>query len=633
VRGRGDLRAPAGRRPARPEEPITLLATANGFGLNWIDLPRKGAKGEVTVKLVKDLPVRGKLINTEGKPVAGVKVEVVSLAEPLSAWLKTFAGGASSRMPAGGAGGAGVGGVGPPTFRLAAMLSDTRKLLLPLTRVVHVTDSDKDGRFEIRGLGVERAVLAEGRSNTVVVPQFVIVTRQDFDPKKHKASAGGGPRGAGGLAGVMRTPPLFGVSFTHAVVAGRKVSGTVRESGSGKPIEGATILVYVDGQFATQAATVVTDAKGRYTFPSLPKSARYQLRVTPGPASPCFPTSVRAEDKAGLAPVTCDVELIRGIEVTGQVTDKEGVGVRSLVRCVPLQDNLAAKKSRSSLFGRPVATDDNGRFRLVAVPGGNALLAVVDGGAPGSSRPVNEYKPAAVNDEERKRLQIRLRNGRPTLGVVGALSVALDRNNACRVVDVKEGAASFNLTVDKGKQATLRLRDSEGKPVAGALASGVTVVSRPFETLQTDVCSVFALDPANPRTVAFFHEKRNLAAVVTVRGDEKGPITVPLVPTATVTGRALGSDGKPLAGAWIRPVYKDNTVMSLSVRAGQRTSPRTDEKGTFKITGILPNQKITFRAGGNRRAPLIEKTSKERAPVKSGATTDLGDIHFEAAPR
>ncbi len=56
-------------------------------------------------------------------------------------------------------------------------------LLTPLNNVLRVPATDKDGRFEITGLGAERAVMVEMKSATAVMPILMIATREGFDPK------------------------------------------------------------------------------------------------------------------------------------------------------------------------------------------------------------------------------------------------------------------------------------------------------------------------------------------------------------------------------------------------------------------------------------------------------------------
>jgi hypothetical protein len=223
---------------------------------------------------------------------------------------------------------------------------------------------------------------------------------------------------------------------------------------------------------------------------------------------------------------------------------------------------------------------------------------------------------------------------------VGATIV--EHNNACRVVDVKEGkATSFDLTVDPGKKLTLRLTDPDGKPVTGALAAGVNAMPTTVVSLATDECPVYALDGKKTRQLIFLHAKRKLAGLATVRGDEKKPVVVKMTATATLTGRLLNSKGEPLAGESIFPVYTDPSIgKALSYRlmrggvGGGRVAaapPQTDKKGEFRVEGLLPGQKLVLLI--QRGAALLgDEADQQRGPLKSGTTTALGDIRIKSKP-
>lgn len=53
---------------------VQVMAVAEGYGCDWDGI--EAAKGELTLRLVKDVPIAGPLVDREGKPVAGAKVRV-----------------------------------------------------------------------------------------------------------------------------------------------------------------------------------------------------------------------------------------------------------------------------------------------------------------------------------------------------------------------------------------------------------------------------------------------------------------------------------------------------------------------------------------------------------------------------
>src|SRR5207249_1752602 len=127
------------KKEAQPNgnKPAALIAAADGFGIDWIDLPQEGAPGELTFHLVKDVPIRGRLVSTEGKPLPSVAVHVMGVMVPakFDDFLKTYQ--LQQRH----------------IDDLMAKVVD-----LPLSKVLRVTSSDKDGRFEIKGAGIDRVV-------------------------------------------------------------------------------------------------------------------------------------------------------------------------------------------------------------------------------------------------------------------------------------------------------------------------------------------------------------------------------------------------------------------------------------------------------------------------------------------
>jgi hypothetical protein len=208
---------------------------------------------------------------------------------------------------------------------------------------------------------------------------------------------------------------------------------------------------------------------------------------------------------------------------------------------------------------------------------------------------------------------------------------SLNLYNACKVVDLQENAGPVvcDLTVHPGKSLALHLQDPDGQPLVGVTATGMDAMGS-LGALKTAACPVFALDPEQPRRLAFLHGERKLATLVTVRGDEKEPLIVRLAPASAITGRLLDRDGKPIAGADIVP----RDAAAVDKREAERVSrsmtpPRTDKDGRFRLEGLFPGMKINIQARTNQGF-LVEETTPERKPLQSGATQDLGDIRVKA---
>src|SRR5262249_7467583 len=60
-----------------------VIAHADRLGIDWFEHPADKAGAEdVVLKLVKDQPITGRMLDTEGKPVAGATVGITSIYVP-----------------------------------------------------------------------------------------------------------------------------------------------------------------------------------------------------------------------------------------------------------------------------------------------------------------------------------------------------------------------------------------------------------------------------------------------------------------------------------------------------------------------------------------------------------------------
>src|SRR5262249_9766098 len=155
------------------------------------------------------------------------------------------------------------------------------------------------------------------------------------------------------------------------------------------------------------------------------------------------------------------------------------------------------------------------------------------------------------SEEDRKHVNVTERDGSRHYTAAGNSIEFLSTENAVKRLDLAEGAdpIAIDLYLDRGRSLVVKVQDADGRPLPGAIASGVTE-SWPITYARTKAeCPIYALDPKRPRALAFYHVERKLGGALTVRGDEAGPLAVTLRPTGSVTGRVLDADGQPVAGA------------------------------------------------------------------------------------
>lgn len=595
--GRFRLELPRKELEIKTGRPLPLLAVAGSFGLAWVELTAE-TRGDLTLRLVKDVPIRGRVLTTEGKPVSGVSVTVIGVMafERLDDFLRAY----------------------QREDRHVDEGTGARRLNLPLNSVLRIEPTDKDGRFEIRGIGIERLAGLAVKSDAVAPNRILVVTRTDFDAKAF-------------LKDAIRPPgeqiPLFGPSFEHVVkreAAARTpaIEGVVREAGSGKPLPGVTVTA--------AGASAVTDARGHYRLTSMRKVQEYTLQVTTPKDVPLVGRWLRVPAPASGEIARADAELMRGVVVTGRVYDKAtGKGVRDCpVRFSPLPENQTKKTEGLALY---TTTGDDGRYRLVTIPGPGVLLAQI----PGTilkidGVPIYPYKAAEFDAADRRRVKL-TDELKPYRGFVTASGVEmLDHNNACKVLDIQDGdtPVSCDLALDPGKTLTVSLQDAEGKPLTGAEVAGISAQSLRTVPFKTATGRIYALDPDNPRSVVFVHTARKLAATVTLRGDEKEPVTVRLKPTAILTGRVLDADGQPVAGAEIYERYATSAGRQLTKSQVRWFRPRTDKEGRFRLDGIVPGLALELGFVKGRQM-LVPQERREVTPPESGKTLDLGEVRVK----
>src|SRR5262249_7871496 len=147
--------------------------------------------------------------------------------------------------------------------------------------------------------------------------------------------------------------------------------------------------------------------------------------------------------------------------------------------------------------------------------------------------------------------------------------------------------------------------------------------------LGESTATVYALDPKQPRTLLVYHAGKQLAAAVTVRGDEKQPVEARLSPLGKVTGRLLDADGEPLVGATVSVSAWSEIGRELYRFANPGGKPVvTDKEGRFALPGVVPGMKfyVQVRKG---EAFYAGKPKIGVRQVKAGETLDLGKRTLE----
>jgi RNA polymerase sigma factor (sigma-70 family) len=589
---------------AELDKQATVVATAEGFAPDWVKVGEVKPDRPVSLRLHRDnLPVSGRILSLEGKPIAGVTVEVVRVGkytdgDDLKGWIDHH-----QELRAKG----------------YAYIRTKLNLLRPeACGQPRTFTTDADGKVTLAGFGRNRVLWLKIRGETVETRGMKAMTypgpAESFDPTHPGEDA------------------LFGNTFVQHLGPTKPIVGTVRDRKTGKPIAGAI----VEDASGSYRATAVTDPNGRYRLVGLPKMQKYPVGVGGKPGVPYFDASSwEIEDTPGLDPLTKDFELDRGVEVTGRLTDKAtGKPVPGEVRYFEREDNKLARERPKSgrVVGEWGTVGKDGRFRTLVDPGPGILIVVTNDPKPYPFANINElFGKYRVNGFPMQPMQA---------------IVPIDANEA----DPKSLTHDIALTPAVEVEGTLV--DPDGRPLAGVRAAGLAPPDlmqllrrddKPNPTrdrLKTANFTAIGVHPDEPRTLVFADPEKKLGKVYVLPAGERGPVTVRLELLAAASGRVVDAAGKPLVGAkvavQIASPWKDasftlpaelahNFPAWLDVQSREVVA---DENGRFTAEGLLPGIKYGVWVKAGEEYVTVRPAA---IPLAPGKTTALGDLKFDPA--
>ena len=277
------------------------------------DLQRRLGDQQPVLKLVKDdVPITGRVVNTEGNPVAGVRLRVNELwLNPqgnLDQW-ETAAKDAKadfillrSKAPA---------GMNGP--QLPAIVSDVQ--------------TDGDGRFTLPGVG--QSALRSSWSVRPASNRSLVWARTRTGEKITVPLRRGVPKGlrSGRLESRKVEETIYPAEVTHVTAQSRPVVGTITDADTGQPIAGVLVS---DGQDSSNVVIAgdkkyiyaVTDAKGHYRLDGLVADSPEEVIVDPPSSTPYLPVGEKVTVLLNAPELKLDFQLHKGIWVRGRVIDR-----------------------------------------------------------------------------------------------------------------------------------------------------------------------------------------------------------------------------------------------------------------------------------------------------------------------
>ncbi len=618
-----------------------VVAIAMGYGPDEVAVGDQPDATDLQLATAR-VPIEGRILDLEGRPIAGVQVSVSEIGKPgapLEAWLEFAKDNPASVQDEANMASRAAASTARP---IAFFPTRERIRAIELTGL-HPAVTDSDGRFQIDGIGDDRQATLRIESSKIAVTLLHAVTR-DMPAVNTPL---GDPR--------YRSGKAFGSKFTYSAEPAQDIYGTVRDRESGAPIAGAKIevsqlagnLLHLAGFLSTE-----TDAEGHYVLGGIPKapenSPGTRITVFPPRELPYFRSTHQVPARPGLEPIALDIELTSGIWLEGQVTDANTNGaVRSVVAYYPFRDNPNAEGHEgfnrhimSMGLDESVATDFQGRFRIPGLPGRGAVRVIAENDS--------EYEIDVGATNLRRGSRWNLYH----MGMTG---------NALVEVNAPEGSETVHVDaqVVPLRSLTLRVADEQGQDVVGFKIAGRVPLERPVffgrsptywdrpASRSASVQVFLGNEQEQRRPLALYHPERSIGAVVDLKTlGASQEVSVTLRPCATIVGRLTRRDGQPVSGGALRAgigEIQERKILSLT-KSGKATSsgPRKFLRhsaldyayleGDGRFSYVLPpgegySMYLTNTEDG------AEPTIFSDLTIGAGETIDLGEINIDADPQ
>jgi RNA polymerase sigma factor (sigma-70 family) len=579
------------REKSGEDKPVVAAMAAN-FGVGWLEVPADGRSDDLTLRLVRDQPITGQIIDLEGRPVPGATVRLLEITANLLVQEE------ESESP-------------------RRHKTDLAPDGINLSRLGLKVMSDSKGQFRLTGVCENRLLRAQLDGPLLASQYLHVATGHDNAFKiGHDSSVLMGPGKSVMVKFKDHSEPItyYGANFRYIATPTKPVVGAVRDKDTGKPLAGVTVE---SNKLANSSVPgnnivhIVTDAEGRYRLTGLPKGQGNRIRLVPRDDQPYLSINALVPDSPGLDPVTVDFELKRGIWIEGKLTDKAtgkpvpdgyvayyAMAGNAHVRDYPGFDGTNAPT-------RGVRTKQDGSFRLVGLPG-PGLIAVFYTG---------RHLTVPDRDDEYGSKEPVLDTSPRPLGLLINYTALARIDPAQDVESVRR-----DVTLDPGWTFTGTVLGPDDKPLVGARYFGLSDRDGPYNTTKTAEFTVKAFNPRRPRDVFFQHPEKGLVGVARPPKENGGSIIVKMQPGATITGRLVDTEGHPRAGVELQVVFRSNEGLAWS---GYDSHERikTDQEGRFRIEALVPG--YAFRLIADRRNLLLGDG------LRSGQTTDLGYVKMK----
>lgn len=389
----------------------------------------------------------------------------------------------------------------------------------------------------------------------------------------------------------------------------------MRDQATGKPIAGVTVSIRPGN------STVRSGPDGQFEILDHRQEVGYGLIAQPESDQGYFTGQACAREQAAAPALTQDLLLLRGIALSGHVTNNSTgkPPKKAIVEYYPLPSNQH-NRGISCVNMIPASTATvrpDGSYSLPVLPGPGVIGVVAS--------PREDFAAANVMNKEWAYFMGQQRALLPRFsaadlhghiaialapGQAGALSIIKYHALALINPPVEAPSQKLDLSLQSAQTLQGKVLGPDGQPLSGAQVVGLTALRDDRELLEGASFTVTGLNPQVSRELFFQHRDKKLGKVVTVRGDAAQPVTVKLEPWGAATGRLVDELGVPIPHAHV--------ILSEDACPGFAMA-QTDTLGRFRIE-LVPGQKYSWGS----LHPLLKELGTVQ--VGAGQVQDLGDL-------
>ena len=565
----------------QPSYGTSFLITKEGFGRTYCSV-KGDDRSNLTFELVDGATISGKLIDTEGNPVSGARIEVERVIDiGTEAMNRLIESAANSAKP--------------------VQLSGHRILQSKIKPVV----SAIDGTFTLAGFGAGRAAHLKIIGDNVAIQKTVVMTSV-ADVKNIES-----------YFGSLTSEPakVFGNEPTLVCIPSQPIEGIVIDQDTKRPIPNVEISSYSfagtdpRSKYVGQRVLKTTsDKSGRFRLTGMPNTIGNEIMAV---------SKINESDQPYLAkvfevlpgtagtPIEMELRLQKGVWITGKVVDQDTNQPLGNVRMgyYPASDNEAALETKTGQSGLLTdidpRTDKDGNYKLIGVPGKGVVTALV--------HMTRDYPPKQgwldVDEELRNKVRFNANH------LTGIKSVMIDKAD-------KQGKLNFGLT--KGKTVKIKTVDESGIPVNGVNVTFLPIYLNRESKSEKAEFELGGFLPGRQRTLVMQTPDKRMGAKVKIESDSEGTVEVVLKKSGRIKAKVVDGKARPIKGLKFRIDLLEGVRQIWTMHS---IDPTNDE-GSFEQSLMPGMYLISFTS------PITgEFSGYKKLKVDSGGTVDLGEIN------